>query len=315
MALPARRWVSHQPCPCLLRGCFFNMYKIIHKQVIAQDIKKIDISAPAIASKALPGQFVMVTPVLGEHNIPMTIVDSDERRSVISLLVHEVGPSTRKLGELSIGDNLYQMVGPLGCGSQMDKYGLVVCVATGVGAAQILPICRGLKKKGNKVIGIIGAKSKKVLMLEAQMRVVCDEIFITTNDGSYERKGLATGILKELLNKYNVHRVYAIGSVEMMQTAAQMTQEKNIPLRVTLNPYMVNGLGLCGSCRVKIDGQFHLACVEGPEFDGHKVDYQDLSQRMNELEPRPWENPTQRASQKRPGFAIFAKSLWGSIKK
>jgi len=291
------------------------MYKIIHKQVIAQDIKKIDITAPLIASKALPGQFVMVTPVRGEHNIPMTIVDSDERRSVISLLVHEVGPATRKLGDLSIGEGLYQMVGPLGQGAQMDKYGLVICVATGIGAAQILPICRGLKKKGNKVIGIIGAKSKKVLMLEAQMRVVCDEVFITTNDGSYERRGLATGLLKELLNKYTVHRVYAIGSVEMMQAAAQMTKEKNIPLRVTLNPYMVNGLGLCGSCRVKIDGQFRLACTDGPEFDGHKVDYQDLSQRMNALEPVQWENKTHHIDQKRPGFVGLVKSLWGSTKK
>jgi ferredoxin--NADP+ reductase len=291
------------------------MYKIIHKQVIAQDIKKIDITAPAIAARALPGQFVMVTPVLGEHNIPMTIIDSDERRSVISLLVHEVGVTTRKLGDLSIGESLYQMVGPLGRGAEMDKYGLVICVATGIGAAQILPICRGLKKKGNKVIGIIGAKSKKVLMLEPQMRVVCDEIFITTNDGSYERKGLATDLLKGLLNKYTVHRVYAIGSVEMMQAVAQMTKERNIPLRVTLNPYMVNGLGLCGSCRVKIDGQYRLACVDGPEFDGHRVDYQDLSQRMNALESRSWENQTPSVSPKRPGFAIFVKSLWGLTRK
>ncbi len=291
------------------------MYKIIYKQVIAQDIKKIDITAPAIASRALPGQFVMVTPVLGEHNIPMTIIDSDERRSVVSLLVHEVGPATRALGDISIGESLYQMVGPLGRGAEMDKYGLVICVATGIGAAQILPICRGLKKKGNKVIGIIGAKSKKVLMLEPQMRVVCDEIFITTNDGSYERKGLATDLLKELLNKYTVQRVYAIGSVEMMQTAARLTKEKNIPLRVTLNPYMVNGLGLCGSCRVKIDGQYRLACVDGPEFDGHRVDYNDLSQRMNASESVQWENHAPPVNLKRPGFAGLAKSLWGSTKK
>ena len=291
------------------------MYKIIHKQVIAEDIKKIDITAPIIAARALPGQFVMVTPVAGEHNIPMTIVDSDERRSVISLLVHEVGSATRKLGDLSIGESLYQVVGPLGQASQMDKYGLVICVATGIGAAQILPICRGLKKKGNKVIGIIGAKSKKVLMLEAQMRVVCDEVFITTNDGSYERKGLATGLLKELLNKYTVHQVYAIGSVDMMQAAAQMTKEKNIPLRVTLNPYMVNGLGLCGSCRVKIANQTRLACVDGPEFDGHMVDYQDLSQRMNTLESHSWENQTIRIAQRGPGFAGLMRSLWGSTKK
>jgi len=291
------------------------MYKIIHKQVIAQDIKKIDIAAPLIAARALPGQFVMVTPMPGEHNIPMTIIDSDERRSVISLLVHEVGPATRKLGELSIGESVHQIVGPLGRGAQMDKYGLVICVATGIGAAQILPICRGLKKKGNKVIGIIGAKSKKVLMLESQMRVVCDEIFITTNDGSYERKGLATGLLKEMLDKYTVHRVYAIGSVEMMQAAARMTQEKNIPLRVTLNPYMVNGLGLCGSCRVKIDGDTRLACIDGPEFDGHMVDYQDLTQRVNAMEPLSWESQTQSISLKRPGFRTFAKSLWASTKK
>jgi ferredoxin--NADP+ reductase len=178
-----------------------------------------------------------------------------------------------------------------------------------------LPICRGLKKKGNKVIGILGAKSKKVLMLEAQMRVVCDEIFITTNDGSYERKGMATGLLRELLNKYNVHRVYAIGSVEMMQAAAQMTKEKNISLRVTLNPYMVNGLGLCGSCRVKIEEHVQLACVDGPEFDGHQVDYQDLSQRMNELEKRSWEMQTQPIGPRRPGFASLVKSLWDSAKK
>ena len=291
------------------------MYKIIHKQVIAQDIKKIDITAPLIASRALPGQFVMVTPVRGEHNIPMTIVDSDERRSVISLLVHEIGPATRKLGDLSIGESVYQMVGPLGQPAEMDKYGLCICVAAGIGAAQILPICRGLKKKGNKVIGIIGAKSKKVLMLESQMRVLCDEVFITTNDGSYERRGLATGLLKELLNKYTVHRVYAIGSAEMMQTAAQLTKEKNIPLRVTLNPYMVNGLGLCGSCRVTVGGEFKLACVDGPEFDGHKVDYQDLSQRMNTMEYRSWGDQTRPLILKRPGLAGLVKSLWDSARK
>jgi ferredoxin--NADP+ reductase len=268
-----------------------------------------------VAALTRPGQFVMVTPVLGEHSIPMTIIDSDDRRSVISLLVHEVGPATRKLGGLAIGESVYQMVGPLGRPAQIDKYGLVIGVATGIGAAQILPICRGLKKKGNKVIGIIGAKSKKVLMLEAQMRVVCDELFITTNDGSYERKGLATGVLKELLDRYTVQRVYAIGSVDMMQAAAQMTKEKNMPLRVTLSPYMVNGLGLCGSCRVKIDGHHRLACVDGPEFDGHQVDYQDLSQRMNALELRSWENHTPPVSLKRPGLAIFGKSLWGSTKK
>ena len=206
------------------------------------------------------------------------------------------------------------MVGPLGQGAQIDKYGVVVCVATGIGAAQILPVCRGLKKKGNKVIGIIGAKSKKVLMLEAQMRVVCDEIFIATNDGSYERKGLATQLLKELLNKYTVCRIYAIGSVEMMQAASWMAREKNIPVRVTVNPHMINGLGICASCRVKVDGQYRLACTDGPEFDGHGVDYQDLLQRMNALESA-WKDQRHPVSPQRPGLATFVKSLWGLAKK
>ncbi|MDE2214897.1 MAG: sulfide/dihydroorotate dehydrogenase-like FAD/NAD-binding protein [Candidatus Omnitrophica bacterium] len=291
------------------------MYTIIHKQVIAQDIKKIDVAAALIARRALPGQFVMVTPAADEHQIPMTIIDSDERRSTISLLVHEVGPATRRLGGLAIGENIYQVKGPLGQGSRLEKYGLVICVATGVGAAQILPVCRALKKKGNKVIGIIGAKSKKVLMLESQMRVVCDDLFITTNDGSYERKGFATGLLKELLEKYTVQRVYAIGNVEMMQAASRMTSPKNIPLRVTLNPYMIDGLGTCGSCRVKINGEFRLACTDGPEFDGHAVDYQDLTQRMNVLEPKVWHEPFHPTVPRRPGFAKLLKSLWASTKR
>jgi ferredoxin--NADP+ reductase len=188
-------------------------------------------------------------------------------------------------------------------------------VATGIGAAQILPVCRALKKKGNKVIGIIGAKSKRVLMLESQMRVVCDEIFIATNDGSYERKGLASTILKELLNKYHVHGVYAIGSVEMMEAAAAMTLEKDIPLRVTLNTYMSNGLGLCGSCRVKVGGQVKLACIEGPEFDGHTVDFKDLNRRMIACEETRWGKQNHLISQKRPGFLTSVKSFLASKRK
>ena len=291
------------------------MAKIVHKQVLAQDIKRLDVAAAAIAAKVLPGQFVMVTPAAGMHNIPMTVVDADERRGVISVIVHEVGVSTRALGNLSIGESLHKIVGPLGNPSAIDKYGTVACVATGIGAAQILPLCRALKKKGNKVIGIVGAKSKKVLMLESQMRVVCDEIFITTNDGSYERRGLATGMLKELLVKYNINRVYAIGSVEMMEAAAAMTKAKDIPLRVTLSPYMTNGLGTCGSCRVKVDGGFKLACVEGPEFDGHQVYFVDLNKRMHACEELTWAQHNRLPSLKRPGLKTFVKSLWVSRKK
>lgn len=291
------------------------MAKVVHKQLLAQDIKRIDLAAPAIAAKVQSGQFVMVTPLEASKAIPMTVVEADERKGVISLIVHEVGVTTRQLGDLSIGQSVASLVGPLGLPASIDKYGLVICVATGIGAAQILPICRALKKKGNKIIGIIGAKSKKVLMLEAQMRVACDEIVIATNDGSYERKGLASTVLKELLGKYNVNAVYAIGSVDMMEAAAQMTKEKGIPLRVTLNTYMVNGLGLCGSCRVKIDGAIKLACIEGPHFDGHQVDFKDLNKRMSACEETRWGKSSHHISQKKPGFLISVKSFLASTKK
>ncbi len=291
------------------------MFNIIHKQILAQDIKRIDIHAPDMAGYAAPGQFVMVTPDAHTHAIPLSVVDTDDKRGVLSFIVHEIGPSTKRLGSLSIGEAPLKLVGPLGQPAVIDKFGLVIAVATGIGAAQILPLCRALKKKGNKIIGIIGAKSKKVLMLESQMRVVCDEIFITTNDGSYERKGLATELLKELLNKYKVNGVYAIGSVDMMEAASAMTRTKGIPIYVTLNPYMVNGLGLCGSCRVKVGGRFRLACQEGPQFNGHEVDFADLNVRMNAIKETGWDNQNLPLKIPRKGFTTFAKSLWGSIKK
>ena len=286
------------------------MFTIVHKQIIAQNIKRIDIAAPSIAAKTAPGQFVMVTPGAQDHAVPLTVVEADGRKGVVSLIVHEIGAATRALGAASIGDPVNAIIGPLGRPAVIEKYGVVICVATGIGAAQILPICRALKKKANKVIGIIGAKSKRELMLEAQMRVVCDEIFITTNDGSYERKGLATQLLRELLDKYKVDAVYAIGSVDMMQAASTMAGEKHIPVRVTLSPYMANGLGLCGSCRVRVGGEFRLACTDGPEFDGHEVDFGDLNKR-DQAKEKSWGNQSRLASPKNAGFITAVKSFWG----
>lgn len=289
------------------------MFKVVHKQVLAQDIKRLDFHAPDIAGRVLPGQFVMLTPNGADHAIPLTVVDADGRKGVVSLIVHEVGPSTRALGSLGLGQSPRTIVGPLGRPAVVEKYGLVIAVATGIGAAQILPLCRALKKKGNKVIGIVGAKSKKVLMLESQMRVVCDEFFITTNDGSYERKGLATEVLQELLNKFKVHCVYAIGGAEMMRACSRMAAQKEIPVRVTLSPFMADGFGTCGSCRVRVDGAFQLACVDGPSFNGHQVDFDDLEKRMNALKEGGWplsrpNNPGTR------GLAAFMKSFLGSLK-
>jgi len=278
------------------------MFKVVQKQALAQDIKRIDIAAPDIAARVAPGQFIMLTPQAPHHALPLTVVEADERKGTIAVIVHEIGQATRALGAISIGHSVANITGPLGRPAVIEQYGLVICVATGIGAAQILPVCRALKKKGNKVIGIIGARSKKVLMLEAQMRVLCDEIFITTNDGSYERRALATQVLRELLEKFKVRAVYAIGSVEMMREASGMARSKGIPIRVTLSPYMVNGLGICGSCRVRVGGQMRLACVEGPEFDGYEVDFDDVYQR-DQTRERACEAPKN-----------STKSFWALIK-
>ncbi len=291
------------------------MFKIVNKQIIALNIKRIDISAPSVASKVMAGQFIMIAPTASTKSIPMSVVEADDRKGVITLIVHEVGPVTQTLGAMSIGDQVASIVGPLGKPSVIDQYGFVICVATGIGAAQILPICRALKKKGNKVLGIIGAKSKKVLMLESQMRVVCDELFITTNDGSYERKGLASQLMKELLEKYKVKAVYAIGSVDMMQHATRMAQANNIPVWVTVNSYMVNGLGFCGSCRVKVGNGFQLACVEGPQFDGRTIDFDDLAKRDAAFKENTWGKQNLPSSPKSDGFPTLMKSFLGMGKK
>jgi ferredoxin--NADP+ reductase len=292
------------------------MFKITNKQLLNLNIKRVDIAAPAIVKKFLPGQFVMVTPTKDSHPVPLTIVDTDEKKGTISLIVHEVGFATRKLGGLSINEEIHLIQGPLGVPAQIDKVGLVVCVATGIGAAQILPICRALKKAGNKVVGIVGAKTKRAMMLEAQMRIVCDEIYITTNDGSYERRGLATEILKKLLDKLGVSRVYAIGSAEMMQAAAAMTREKNIPLFVTLSPLMLCANGICGSCRVKVGGQMRLACTDGPHFNGHEIDFEYLSVRMDAFEETDeWGNLKQPSSQKNEESKTFPKFLSAILRR
>jgi ferredoxin--NADP+ reductase len=290
-------------------------FNITHKQVIALDIKRIDIHAPQIVSQVSPGQFVSLTVKEGLHSIPLSIIDFDERKGTISFIVHEVGAATKALGALSIGQSVVSVVGPLGKPAFVDKFGIVVCIATGIGAAQILPICRALKKKGNKVIGIVGAKSKKVLMLEAQMRVVCDEIFITTNDGSYEKKGLATEILMDLLERYKVNCVYAIGSVDMMEAACQMARSKQIPSYVTVSTFMTNGLGICGSCRIKVGDDFQLACLDGPQFDGQRIDFSDLHTRMNALKETGWDSQNPQVKAPKIDLPIFVKSLWGTPRK
>ncbi len=266
------------------------MFKVLNKQLLNQNIKRLDIAAPKIAQQFLPGQFVLVSPLKDHAPIPLTIVESDVRKGTISLIIHEVGETTRQLGALSIDQDIPMILGPLGVPATVRKFGLVVCVAHGIGAAHMLPICRSLKKAGNKVIGIIGAKTKRAMMLESQMRIVCDEVYVTTNDGSYERRGLASEFLRTFLDKQPVDCVYAAGSIDMMEAASRMTKEKNIPIFVTLNPAMIDALGLSASCRVKVGGEIRLASIEGPHFDGHLVDFDYLKVRMDVFSAVPAES-------------------------
>jgi ferredoxin--NADP+ reductase len=259
------------------------MYKITNKLILADGIKRLDIHAPELAARVRPGQFVVVTPARDAERIPLTVADHDVRRGLITLIVQETGETTRRLGDTPIGEEIFSILGPLGRPSRLESQKFVICVATGIGAAQILPICRALKEKECKLIGIIGAKTKKKIMLESQMRLTCHKIYITTEDGTYERRGRATDLVRELLDRETVDAVYAIGSVEMMQAVSEMTLAKNIPTRVGLNPVMLDGTGTCGSCRVKIGEEEMLACIEGPEFDGHQVDFDYLNIRMNAL--------------------------------
>ncbi len=256
------------------------MFKITNKQILAKDVKRLDVKAPLIASRVEPGQFVMVITTEGGDWIPMPIAEADPMRGQITFIVQESSPATIQLGHLTIGEEIFSIIGPLGQAAAIAKAGVVVCLATGVGTASILPICKALKKAGNKVVGIIGAKSKGSLTLEPQMRIACSRLLIATEDGSYERRGLASEMLKDILAAEVVRLVYAAGSVDMMQTVCHLTRDRAIKTLVQLRPAMSCGMGFCGSCRVRVEGKVVLACVNGPLFDGHSVNFEHYKMRV-----------------------------------
>ena len=286
------------------------MFEIKKKLILAEHIKRIDVFAPEICRKVLPGQFVNVCPEEGSERIPLTVIDTDNTIGTISLIFQERGPTTKILGELAIGERISSILGPLGMPAKLDTKGLIVCIATDMGTAQILPICRAFRKDGNKVIGIIGASTKRELLLEAQMRLSCNKLHVVTEDGSYVRRGLATDILREIINEKSVDLVYAIGSMAMMLAVTGMTKKLKIKTRVQLNPLMVDCMGMCGACRVKVGGEMVLACCEGPEFDAHKVDFDDFITRQKAFkEIHKWHNQRFRSSQRKDEPGILAKFL------
>lgn len=289
-------------------------FTILSKQIVAADVKRLDIAAPLIAEQFKPGQFVSISPEEGCERIPLSIVDCDKDKKTVAVIFKEVGETTRKLGQMAINDTVFLMLGPLGRAAVIEKKGVVLCVSAGIATAQMLPVARAYKNAGNKVIGIIGAKTKKNLMLEAQMRVVCDRIFMTTEDGSYERRGVVTDMIEQVISQQAVDLVYAIGSVDMMEAVCKLSQTRQISVRVHLNPVMVDCVGVCGACRVKINQRDVLVCVEGPEFDGYQVDFEDYRVRCNAYEESRWNNLRYKSNQKKREEGTFRKFLTGILK-
>ena len=258
------------------------MYKILEKQVLSDVTKLMVVEAPQVARKAKPGQFVIVRVDEPGERIPLTIADFDRDAGTITLIFQEVGKSTMQMGTLKPRDELITVAGPLGHPTEIEKYGTVVMVGGGVGIAPTFPIARALKEAGNTVISIIGARNKSLLFWEDRMHAVSDELIICTDDGSYGRKAVVTEPLKELLDarKGAIVRVWAIGPAVMMKFVAMATKPYNVKTIVSLNTIMIDGTGMCGGCRVVLDEGAQFVCVDGPEFDAHKVNWDILLSRL-----------------------------------
>lgn len=256
------------------------MYKILERQDLAQNVYLMKIEAPAVAKKAQAGQFIIVRVDEKGERIPLTIADWDRQEGSITIVFAAVGTSSSKLARVKAGDSVLNFVGPLGLPTHIDKYGTVACVAGGIGAAPVFPIARALKQAGNKVITIRGARCKDLLFWEDRLAQVSDKLIVTTDDGTFGRKGLVTEPLKELVESEKVDLAIIIGPPIMMKFGAKTTEPFGVKTIVSLNPIMVEGTGMCGCCRVSVDGKTKFACVDGPDFDGHKVDWDLLMSRQ-----------------------------------
>lgn len=253
------------------------MYEIIEKKVLSETVKLMKIKAPLIAKKAQAGQFVIIRIDEKGERIPLTIADFDRNNGTITIIFMEIGKTTKQLGLLNVGDFLLNFAGPLGVPSDIEKYGIVVCIGGGVGIAPLYPIIHALKQKGNYVISILGARNEKLLMLEKEINEVSDELYICTDDGSKGQKGFVSDVLQKLIDeKKKINIVWAVGPVIMMKVLSNLTKKYSIKTIVSLNPIMIDGTGMCGGCRVSIGGKTKFACVDGPEFDGHLVDFDNL---------------------------------------
>ena len=256
------------------------MYRIVEKSRFSEKVVRLVVEAPRVARARRPGHFVIVRTGEGGERIPLTIADADKTRGTVTLVVQEVGASTRRICALEPGDCFADLVGPLGRATDIALRGTVVCCGGGVGTAPLLPIVRAMKEAGNRVISVLAARSRDLIILEEEVRQSSDEVIIMTDDGSYGRKGLVTDGLESVLLREHVDEVVAIGPAVMMKFVALLTKKYDVPTICSLNTIMVDGTGMCGACRVTVDGRMRFVCVDGPEFDAHKVDFDEMIMRM-----------------------------------
>jgi ferredoxin--NADP+ reductase len=256
------------------------VFRIVHAAFIAPGIKRFVIEVPRIARKHRPGQFVILRLCEQGERIPLTIERSDPARGTINICVQSAGKTTHLLNSFETGDRILDIVGPLGKPSEIEKFGTVVVIGGGVGTAMAYPTAAALKKAGNRVISIVGARTKELVILEKEMAEVSDTLLLTTDDGSYAEKGFVTDQLRRLIKfGTQIDLVLAVGPIPMMKAVADVTRDARIRTIVSLNPIMIDGTGMCGGCRVLIDSKSEFACVDGPEFDAHRVNFEVLAQR------------------------------------
>ncbi|MDR0982044.1 MAG: sulfide/dihydroorotate dehydrogenase-like FAD/NAD-binding protein [Culturomica sp.] len=256
------------------------MNKIVDKKIFSENVVQLEVEAPLIAKAHRPGHFVILRALEKGERIPLTIVASDVERGTITMVVQKVGISTAKLVALNEGEMITDLVGPLGKATHIENVGTVLACGGGVGVAPLLPIVKGMKEAGNRVVSIIAARHKDLIILEEEIRRYSDEVLIMTDDGSYGEKGLITAGMDEIINREKVDLAIAIGPAIMMKFCAELTRKYNLPTVASLNAIMVDGTGMCGACRVVVGGRTRFTCIDGPEFDAHEVDFDNLMLRL-----------------------------------
>ena len=256
------------------------MNKILEKRHFSEKVVQLVVEAPMIARARKPGHFVIVICNGKGERIPLTISDADAERGTVTLVVQAVGDSTREICAKEPGDCLHDVVGPLGKATHIERFGTVVCCGGGVGVAPLLPIIKAMKEAGNRVISVLAARTRDLIILEEQVREHSDEVIVMTDDGSYGNKGLVTEGVESVINREKVDMAVAIGPAVMMKFVSRLTEKYNVPTIASLNTIMVDGTGMCGACRVTVGGKTRFVCVDGPEFDAHQVDFDEMIMRL-----------------------------------